>query len=171
MERIEAVIFDWGDTVMQDFPEYKGPMVYWPRVKVVDGVVEALKSIRPEIICCLASNAGDSDAVLMGLALERANIRPYFHYLFTSKELGVKKPDPGFYKVILEKIKLKPQQCIAVGNNYHNDIAPAGKIGIKTIWLSDAKDKDSAKTPEVIIGSMQELPSAIKKIHQLRDGS
>ena len=55
---------------MQDFPGYQGPMVYWPQVKIIEGVEKALKAIRLELICCLASNAGDSDAAMMGLALE-----------------------------------------------------------------------------------------------------
>jgi len=26
---IKALIFDWGDTVMRDFPDCKGPMADW----------------------------------------------------------------------------------------------------------------------------------------------
>jgi len=28
MNKTKAIIFDWGDTVMRDFPEYQGPMAY-----------------------------------------------------------------------------------------------------------------------------------------------
>jgi HAD superfamily hydrolase (TIGR01509 family) len=169
MEIIKLVIFDWGDTVMRDFPEYKGPMIHWPYVEVIDGAEEALKSIHQEFICCLASNAGDSDAAMMGLALEQVKIRQYFQYLFTSKELGTKKPNHDFYETILEKLNVKPEECIAVGNDYEKDILPAGTIGIKTIWLICGENAVPGKIPDVIIQSMHELPLAIEKIQQLQD--
>jgi HAD superfamily hydrolase (TIGR01509 family) len=169
MEIINTIIFDWGDTVMRDFPESKGAMVYWPHVEVVNGAEEALKSMHQKFTCCLTSNAGDSDATMMGLALERINIRQYFQYLFTSKELGTKKPNPDFYKNILDKLNVKPQECVAVGNDYEKDIVPAGTLGIKTIWLSTMKNMVSGEKADYIIKSMQELPLAIEKLQQLTD--
>jgi FMN phosphatase YigB (HAD superfamily) len=169
MVEIKVIIFDWGDTIMRDFPEFKGPMIYWPYVEVVNGAEEALKSLCGKFTCCLASNAGDSDATLMGLALQRTNIRKYFQYLFTSKELGTKKPNPDFYKKILDILNFKSQECVAVGNDYEKDIVPAGIFGIKTIWLSTMKDPGYGKKADLIIKSMQELPLAIEKIQQLQD--
>jgi putative hydrolase of the HAD superfamily len=118
MNKMKAIIFDWGDTVMRDFPEYTGPMAYWPQVEPVEGIDDALKQLQKSFICYLASNAGDSDAALVAAALSRVNLRQYFRYLFTSHELGVKKPDPAFYREILSRITLKPEQCAAVGNDY-----------------------------------------------------
>ena len=139
-------------------------MIYWPHVEVIDGAEEALKSLYRKFTCSLASNAGDSDAILMGLALERTNIRQYFQYLLTSKELGTKKPNPGYYQAILDKLNVKPQECVAVGNDYEKDIAPAGMLGIKTIWLSTLKSTVSGNPADFIIESMHELPLAIMKI-------
>jgi len=46
MNKIKAIIFDWGDTVMCDFPEYTGPMAYWPKVEVVPGIEKALQQLQ-----------------------------------------------------------------------------------------------------------------------------
>jgi len=171
MDKIKLIIFDWGDTVMRNFTRYRGPMVYWPYVEAVDGVAKALTEVSKRFICCLASNAGDSDAELMGLALERVQFRQYFRYLFTEKELGAAKPSLDFYKNILKKTGLTPGECVAVGNDFEKDIVPAGIIGIKTIWLSAGAKEVPREKPDVIIHSMHELTSAIAKIQQLQNNN
>jgi FMN phosphatase YigB (HAD superfamily) len=156
---------------MRNLTQYQGPMVYWPRVEVIHGAQNALKEISSHFVCCLASNAGDSNAELMGLALERVHIRHYFKYLFTEKELGVTKPSLEFYRNILKKTGFQPAECIAVGNDYEKDILPAGTIGIKTIWLSSSEDTISEEKPDIIIHSMAELPEAIEKFTQFQNNN
>jgi len=34
MRERRCVLFDWGDTLMVDYPEYDGPMVEWPEIVV-----------------------------------------------------------------------------------------------------------------------------------------
>jgi FMN phosphatase YigB (HAD superfamily) len=154
MNALKAVIFDWGDTVMRDFPEYKGPMAYWPIVEIIKGIDKTLEYLQNKLICCLASNAGDSDAELMGIALSRTNLRPYFQHLFTSHELGAKKPDPIFYSQLLRKLDLEPEQCIVVGNDYQKDIVPAKSIGMITIWFSQHTDAASVPCADYSIDSI-----------------
>jgi len=164
MNKIKAFIFDWGDTVMRDFPEYSGPMAYWPRVEPVKDIDVVLKYLQPDITCCLASNAGDSDSELMGAALSRVNLRQYFRYLFTSHELGVKKPDPAFYCEIMRRIELKPEQCVAVGNDYNKDIVPAKSTGMITILFSQSAQSTVTSCADYTIDSMDKLVPVIKKL-------
>ena len=63
--KIKAIIFDWGDTLMYDYKEYSGAMVNWPHVQIISGVKETLDKLNEKYICCVASNAGDSDVELM----------------------------------------------------------------------------------------------------------
>jgi putative hydrolase of the HAD superfamily len=164
MNTIRAVIFDWGDTVMCDFPEYPGPMAYWPKVEAVPGIEKALQHLPKDFICSLASNAVASDAELMGLALSRVNLRQYFQYLFTSRELGYKKPDPAFYREILRRLQLKPEDCIAVGNSYEKDILPAKTVGMHTIWYLTHPGSVPAPCADFTLTSMDELAQVIRKL-------
>jgi HAD superfamily hydrolase (TIGR01509 family) len=164
MNTIKAIIFDWGDTVMRDFSEYKGPMAYWPEVEVVAGIEPALQQLQNDFICCLASNAVDSDAGLMGLALSRVNLRQHFQYLFTSRELGYKKPDPTFYRELLRRMNLQQEQCIAVGNSYEKDIVPAKSVGMYTVWFSTHPGSVPAPCADYTLTSMDELTQAIKTL-------
>ncbi len=153
----KVVIFDWGDTVMKDFSEFQGPMVNWPRVEIIDGIQESLSVINTRFTICIASNAGASDAKLMGLALERVGIRDYFTFLFTSKELGYNKPDNNFFKEIVFRIGVKPSECIMIGNDYEKDIVPSKMVGMKTILYAETMVEGPKPLADVIIQSMYEL--------------
>lgn len=162
---MKAVIFDWGDTLMRDFPNLPGPMAFWPTVALVDRVKEALDGIDRSLICCVASNAGASDAELMGRALDRVGIRTYFDHLFTSKELGAVKPDPQFFRAIADRLGVGPSECVMVGNDYAKDIAGAKAVGMCTIWLdTDQAGRGEQDHADFVIGTMAELPHTIRSL-------
>ena len=164
MSTIKAIIFDWGDTVMRDFPDCKGPMVNWPRVEMIKDIDNTLNILHKDFICCLASNAGDSDAELMGKALVRVNLLQYFKYLFTSRELKATKPDPAFYHEILRRLELEPEQCAVVGNDYQKDIVPARSMGMPTILFSQHPDPGLVPCADYLVDSMDKIVSVIEKI-------
>jgi putative hydrolase of the HAD superfamily len=165
MSRIQFVVFDWGDTLMRDLPEFAGhgAMVYWPRVELCPGAVEALRAMHGRRVCCVASNAGDSDAYLMGLALERVGISHFFDHLWTSKELGAAKPDPAFFEAILDRLQAEPRACVMVGNDYQKDIVSAKSAGLWTVWLAPASAVTAAAA-DAIIHSLADLDTAIARL-------
>lgn len=67
------------------------------------------------------------------------------------------KPNPNYYKEILEKLGMKPEECVMVGNDAHEDMI-AEKLGIKVFLLTDnllnPKNLDITKYPK---GSFEEL--------------
>ena len=158
----KALIFDWGDTLMRVFPEYLGPMVKWPKVEVVPGAVECLSELYPSYICCVASNAGDSDAEQMAKALERVNLKAYFQFFFTSRELGFQKPDPRFFREIALRINIEPEACLSIGNDYQKDIIPAKSVGMGTVLLSYGSVTVPPESTDKIIFRLQDL---VKIIH------
>ena len=157
---IRAIIFDWGDTLMRDFP-YDGAMVDWPRVEAIPGAKQALKCLYQRFVCAVASNAGLSDGELMAQALDRVGMRRFFRHFFTSKELGREKPAPEFFREILRRMDVHPQECIMVGNSYEKDIAPAKAVGMRTVWLSEDGAEGDHPCADVIIRSMDELEAAL----------
>lgn len=157
MKQINALIFDWGDTLMKDFPEYQGPMVNWPKVEVLSGVSELMDKIHNNYICCVASNAGDSDAELMSLAFERAGIKRYFKYFFTSKELGYKKPDIEFFTEISTRLGISQSKCMMIGNDYLKDIIPAKDSGMKTALYLENRVSEKFPKADIVVNSIKEL--------------
>ncbi len=61
-----------------------------------------------------------------------------FNPVILSCEVGLRKPNPKIYKLVLRKLNLKPEQTLFIDNQKWN-ITPAKKIGIKTILFKDNK--------------------------------
>lgn len=160
---IKALIFDWGDTVMRDFPDKAGPMAYWDKVELISGAEVALSRLSNDYLCCIATNAGASDTDLMIKALKRVGADKYYRYFFSSKELGFNKPDVNFFIKITERISVNPENCVMIGNDYNKDISGAKASGMKTIFFNENRIKGNFIDADIIIGSMKELCEAIDK--------
>lgn len=61
-----------------------------------------------------------------------------FNPVVVSCDVGIRKPNSKIYKLILEKLKLKPSETLFIDNQEWN-IKPAKKIGMKTILYKNNK--------------------------------
>ena len=133
---IEAVVFDWGDTVMCDFRTGEGPMASWPRVEAVAGVEQVLRNLKPRYRLALATNATDSNETLVRQALKRVGLDWFFETVFVSSDLGVEKPDTRFFAAVLACLQLPADHVVMVGDNYANDVQGAKGAGLLTVWFN-----------------------------------
>ena len=67
--------------------------------------------------------------------LKDFGILDYFSAIFSSADLGLAKPDPAIFRLALQKTNCLPHQAIMIGDRLDNDIVPAKRIGMKTIWI------------------------------------
>ena len=72
----KILLFDWGNTIMVDF-NLPGPMFTWETVAWVTGVENLMKKISRNV-CCIATNAGESDSDAVRKALARIGADIYF---------------------------------------------------------------------------------------------
>ncbi len=59
-----------------------------------------------------------------------------FDATIISCDVGIRKPNPKIYDIVLRKLRLKPSQTVFIDNQKWN-IAPAKKIGMKTILFKN----------------------------------
>jgi putative hydrolase of the HAD superfamily len=155
---IKALIFDWGDTIMRDFPEKEGPMYLWDHVEWIPGAEHALKQLFGRFIMVIATNAGQSDTLAMKFALQRIGAELYFNYFFSSKELKFEKPDTRFFLSIAEQINIAPEHCAMIGNLYGKDITGAKQSGMFTVLFNENRSKGIFDLADKVILKMEELP-------------
>jgi putative hydrolase of the HAD superfamily len=166
MERknfINTIIFDWGDTVMRDFPEYQGAMVDWPRVEALPGIPAVLPALAGEYRLALATNAAVSRSEQVRLALQRVNLDSYFSKIFTASELGLNKQDPGYYPRVIEALACRPDQALMVGDGYETDIAHAKAAGLRAAWYNPKVIPCPRPHPlhDLELRAMEDLPRAL----------
>lgn len=68
------------------------------------------------------------------------------------------KPNPKYYLELLQKLDLKPEECIMVGNDYDEDLVPTATLGMQGFLLTDClinkREQDLSGCPQ---GGFKEL--------------
>lgn len=91
-------------------------------------LLEILKKLRKNYIVQTLTNLTPSRLLID----ERQDLYSNFDYAILSCREHMKKPNPDFYKLALEKANAKPEEAIFVDDKDMHTI-PAEKLGIKTI--------------------------------------
>lgn len=55
--------------------------------------------------------------------------------VIVSAEEGIAKPDSKIFEIALQRARCNPNQAVMIGDRIDNDIIPAKKIGMHTIWM------------------------------------
>lgn len=87
-----------------------------------------------------------------------------FDYVTTFDNSHYAKPNVNYYKEILNKFSLQPQNCIMVGNDELEDYIAASSIGIKTILAGDFVISRNEMKNKVKPVKLKNLITEIKKI-------
>ena len=67
--------------------------------------------------------------------LDKLGLLKYINLVIASAEEGVVKPDLRIFEIVLNKADCKAEESVIVGDRLDNDIVPASKIGMKTVWI------------------------------------
>lgn len=59
----------------------------------------------------------------------------FFDLVASSAELGLSKPDPAIFRWALEQAGCAPEAAVMVGDRINNDIAPAKRLGMRTVRI------------------------------------
>lgn len=60
----------------------------------------------------------------------------YFDIISDSTNIGYVKPDPRIFEHTLNKLGLKPEHCLHVGDMYGADVVGAKNAGIEVVWFN-----------------------------------
>ena len=160
---IKYLVFDRGDTIIEDLPESFGGMDKWPYYKAVDGVLETLPLLVKNYICIMASNTSISTTTTIRFALQEIGISNYFKDIYTQFELRCSKPEKEFYLTLLSLLNASPSEVCSIGNDLELDILPAKELGIHTILLDE--NKLYFTDDDYTINNFRDIPKILSKIN------
>ena len=94
--------------------------------------------------------------------LEKMGLLEYLDLVIASAEEGVAKPDLRIFKAALSRAACKPEEAVMVGDRIDNDIIPANKIGMTTVWIRQgfggyAELKTVEEQPDYIVNTLAEI--------------
>ncbi|MDK9759618.1 HAD family hydrolase, partial [Vibrio sp. D173a] len=70
----KTYLFDWGNTLMVDFPDQSGKMCDWPVVEPIAGAHETLEYLSKYHKVYVATNAADSTELEIKHAFSRVGL-------------------------------------------------------------------------------------------------
>ncbi len=143
-------LFDWGDTLMVDFPETSGKMKDWEFVEAVDGAVELLEVLSKNSKLYVATGAADSDQNDIESAFCRVGLSKYISGYYCLGNVGFVKGSIDYLKSILMKLEVGPKEVTVVGDNYEKDIVPALEAGTYAIWLNGSKSDETIENLRIV---------------------
>jgi HAD superfamily hydrolase (TIGR01662 family) len=100
--------------------------------------------------------------------LTEYGLMKYIRSVLSSTEEGLAKPDIRLYRRAIEKNNCKAGEAVMIGDRLDNDIYPAKKIGMKTVWVKQGfgrvqipKSKDYE--PDYTIEDLGELINLLEQ--------
>lgn len=148
-----------ADFYQNEFNEVKGVCGFEP---IAAQIVQSLKEKGTRVV--LATNP-----LFPSIATENrirwAGLQPEnFEYFTTFENSHYCKPNLDYYREILEKLSLKPEECLMVGNDVGEDMV-AEQLGMKTFLLTDCLiNKASVDISQYPNGSFVDLQEFLAKI-------
>lgn len=102
-----------------------------------DDMVEALRRIRARLKTGLITNSLPADGATDAGSLRRTEVMGLFHQVIESAAVGIRKPDPRIYALMVEALKVDPVNCVYLDDLGVN-LKPAREMGMKTIKVDES---------------------------------
>lgn len=127
------------------------------------GAEEALEALSKKYTLYLTSNG--TTHVQKG-RLESANIGRFFREIFISQEIGVNKPDKGYFDRCFARIPgFDPKKAMIVGDSLTSDILGGINAGIATCWVNPARKPGRADIrPDYEIQRLSQLEGLLERL-------
>jgi HAD superfamily hydrolase (TIGR01549 family) len=121
----------------------------------VEGVLKELSSRY--MLALLSNTMSDHPKVL----LRKSGYDRYFDYILCSSDVGVRKPNPEAFRIVIRELGVRPEEAVHVGDSVEADMVGARDAGITGIWV---KTPDQPPWSGYTISSVCELPGLLKRI-------
>ncbi|CAG0931357.1 Pyrimidine 5'-nucleotidase YjjG [Thermoflexales bacterium] len=115
----------------------------------------------------LISNA--RDAANVERLIDNAQLRPWLDPIVISANVGVRKPNPHIFQLVLDAWQLPPEQVVMVGDMLGADILGAHNAGLRAVWATMQTEREANTAhmqtivPDAAIASLSELPPLLEK--------
>lgn len=123
---------------------------------LLPGAYSSVESLAAEYGLALATNG---IASVQRARFDASVIRPFFHTIVISDEIGVAKPDPRYFEVLVTSLGNPPRsQVLMVGDGLSSDMKGGVDFGIDTCWFNRARvENNTGIKPSFEIHELRQL--------------
>ena len=102
---------------------------FWQGDQLDGALVQFIRELRPEYHTALLSNAWPG---MRQMIENEWGIADCFDDLFISAELGLAKPDPKIYRLVLDRLDVPPPRAVFV-DDFSENVKAAAALGLRAI--------------------------------------
>lgn len=132
------------------------------QVGMPEGHAAVLKTLSEGVSLALCSNFTHGPKARE--ILDEYELAPHLDVVVVSDEVGIRKPRAEIFEATLEALGVEAAEAIHVGDNLSADVAGAGALGIRTVWITrrvqdpaGALEAWDGKPPDEQIAELGEL--------------
>ena len=169
---LRALLFDLGDTIMNEETEVKDAEGTTQTAELIPGVAEALRGLvaRGHRLALVA----DSRPHTPPNVLRQHGLLELFETLAISENVGVEKPDARIFLAALDALEIAPtdyHRVVMVGNNLERDIVGANRLGLISVFFHWNDRRRSVpltveERPDYAITNASELVALIERLEK-----
>ena len=112
----------------------------------VDGALDAVKAAAEFFSVGVISDTTVSPGASLTKLLDRHGFLDYLNALAFSDETGVAKPQAPIYEAAAQKLGVKPEELLHIGDLEYTDVAGAKALGAKTALFTAINDEFANNT-------------------------
>ena len=135
----------------------------WPRMEIFPDVADALSALVAAGWHLAVLTNCDDDL----FALTAARLPVPFEIVVTAAQVRSYKPDLAHFRRFAELTGATPLDWIHVANSWVHDIAPASRMGLRSVWVDRDRTGHPAKFAERRVTTMRRLPEAVVDVSAL----
>ena len=112
----------------------------------------------------LVSNTMRTPGRTLRILLEGAGLLPCFTRTVFSDEVGVRKPDPAIFQLVLADLGVSAGEAVHVGDDSVLDVDGAHAAGMRVVQVVGRGGEGSDPPPDRTVTKLGELPAAIASL-------
>lgn len=129
--------------------------------QLIDYAFETMKNLSYKYDCHIVTNG--ITRIQKG-RMSHSLLKPFIKELFISEEMGVSKPDPAYFDIVIKTLKpSKDDMLIVIGDSLSSDMKGALQSNLKCIWYNPDHHTTELKV-DGIISDLRQLEQVIESL-------
>ena len=132
----------------------------WTYNVLKEETLEVLEKLQGKYKLAILSNGGST---VQHNKIDHVDIEKYFDLVVVSGDVGIHKPDPRLFEYTLDKLGVRKEEALMIGDVYSTDILGALKAGIKTVWLVEDEERPAFSYRGYRIRDLREISEILER--------
>ncbi len=149
---------DFEEKFIEFYYEYM-----WKYTVLKDETLEVLKELKGKYKMAILSN-GQSKS--QHDKIDNLHIGKYFDDILVSGDVGVNKPNREVFDIMAERIGVKNEECLFVGDVFSSDILGAIRADMVPCWIMVDEDRPADFYKGIRITNLKELFKVLEDLNR-----